>query len=117
MHLIPASTRTSLGQLVERGILESRGVGRSRKYHLTARFYDLAQDRNAYVRVKGVDPLQQERMILDYVAAYGSITRSQAAELCQTIPPQARSVLKRLVEDGRLILVGQRRGSRYVLPD
>lgn len=117
LHLIPASTRTSLGQLVERGILESRGVGRSRKYHLTARFYDLAQDRNAYVRVKGVDPLQQERMILDYVTAYGSITRSQAAELCQTIPPQARSVLKRLVEDGRLILVGQRRGSRYVLPD
>ncbi|GAA3707847.1 RNA-binding domain-containing protein [Gordonia hankookensis] len=116
LHLISATAKSSLGRLVESGILESRGVGRSRKYHLTARFYDLAQDRNAYVRVKGVDPLQQERMILDYASAYGSITRSQAAELCQTTPTQARSVLKRLVDDGRLRLTGERRGARYVPP-
>ncbi|MDL9947774.1 putative DNA binding domain-containing protein [Gordonia sp. ABSL11-1] len=114
LHLISASVKTSLGHLVECGILESRGVGRSRKYHLTARFYDLAQDRNAYVRVKGIDPLQQERMITDYANAYGSITRSQAAELCQTTPTQARSVLKRLVDDGRLRLTGERRGARYI---
>ncbi len=114
LNLISAIVKSSLGHLVECGILESRGVGRSRKYHLTARFYDLAQDRNAYVRVKGIDPLQQERMILDYADAYGSITRGQAAELCQTTPTQARSVLKRLVEDGRLRLTGERRGARYV---
>jgi ATP-dependent DNA helicase RecG len=116
LNLIPATTRNTLGRLVELGILESRGVGRSRKFHLTARFYDLAQDRNAYVRVKGVDPLQQERMILDYVAAYGSITRSQAAHLCQATPTQARAVLKRLVDDNRLTLQGERRGARYVPP-
>lgn len=116
LNLISATTRRSLGRLVERGVLEARGVGRSRKYHLTARFYDLAQDRSAYVRIKGADPLQQERMILDYVKAYGSITRSQAAQLCQTTPPQARATLKRLVDDKRLNLKGERRGARYVLP-
>ncbi len=116
LSLIPATAKSILGRLVELGILEARGVGRSRKFHLTARFYDLAQDRNAYVRVKGVDPLQQERMILDYVAAYGSITRSQAAQLCQTTPLQARSTLKRLVDDRRLILQGEKRGARYLLP-
>lgn len=116
LRITPVSTRSILARLVELGILEARGVGRSRKFHLTARFYDLAHDRNAYVRIKGVDPLQQERMILDYVKAYGSITRSQAAQLCQTTPPQGRAILKRLVDNDRLELVGERRGARYEVP-
>ncbi|GJF16798.1 ATPase AAA [Mycolicibacterium cyprinidarum] len=116
LSIIPATTRNILARLVELGILEARGVGRSRKYHLTARFYDLAQDRNAYVRIKGADPLQQERMVLDYVKAYGSITRSQAAQLCQTTPTQGRAILKRLVDEKRLKLEGFRRGAHYVLP-
>lgn len=61
------------------------------------------------------DPLQQERMVLDYVGAYGSISRSQAAQLCQTTPVQARATLKRLVDVGRLTLQGERRGARYIL--
>jgi ATP-dependent DNA helicase RecG len=115
LSMIAATTRRVTTRLAELGILEARGNGRSRKFHLTARFYDLAQDRNAYVRVKGIDPFQQERMILDYVSAYGSITRSQAALLCQTSPQQARATLKHLVDEGSLLLVGERRGARYVL--
>ena len=115
LGLIPQTTRTITTRLVERGILEARGNGRSRRFHLTARFYDLAQDRNAYVRVMGADPLQQERMIRDYVTAYGSITRSQAAQLCQVSPVQARTILKRLVDAGALRLVGERRTSKYVV--
>lgn len=86
LTLIPTAVRNTATRLVELGILEARGHGRNRRYHVTARFYDLAQDRNAYVRVKGADPLQQERMILDYVLAYGSISRAQAAQLCQISP-------------------------------
>lgn len=115
LSMLATTTRRVTTHLTEVGILEARGNGRSRKFHLTARFYDLAQDRNAYVRVKGADPFQQERMILDYVGAYGSITRSQAALLCQTSPQQARATLKHLVDDGQLFLVGERRGARYVL--
>ncbi|MGJ7439530.1 RNA-binding domain-containing protein [Aquipuribacter sp. MA13-6] len=115
-NMLPATTRVITTRLVEAGLLEARGSGRSRRFHLTARFYDLAQDRNAYVRVKGADPLQQQRMVLDYVSAYGSVTRGQAAQLCQTSPAQARVILKRLVEGGQLRLVGERRGSHYVLP-
>lgn len=112
--ILPATTRTITTRLTELGLLEARGNGRSRRFHLTARFYDLAQDRNAYVRIKGADPLQQQRMILDYVRAYGSVSRGQAAQLCQVSPAQARLVLKRLVESGDLKLVGERRGARYV---
>lgn len=112
-----ATVRAICNRLVERGILESRGAGRSRRYHLTSRFYDLAEDRNAYVRVKPLEPIQLERMILDYVEAYGEITRGRAAELCQTSPESARTLLKEMVERGRLRLVGERRGAKYVLPN
>ncbi len=116
LSMLPATVRNTSTQLVGMGILETRGVGRSRRLHLTPRFYDLAQDRSAYVRVKGADPIQQERMIADYVDAYGSITRSQAAGLCQLSPTQARTVLKRMVDRDELRLVGERRGARYVRP-
>lgn len=114
LSMLPATVRGIATELFELGILESRGTGRSRRLHLSPRFYDLAQDRNAYVRVKGADPIQQERMIHDYVDAYGSITRGQAAALCQVSPAQARAVLKRMVARNQLQLVGERRGARYV---
>lgn len=114
LSMLLATVRNTSTQLVELGVIESRGVGRSRRLHLTPRFYDLAQDRTAYVRVKGADPIQQERMIGDYVDAYGSITRSQAAALCQLSPTQARAVLKRMVDREELRLVGERRGAKYV---
>ena len=114
LSMLLATVRNTSTQLVELGVIESRGVGRSRRLHLTPRFYDLAQDRTAYVRVKGADPIQQERMIGDYVDAYGSITRSQAAALCQLSPTQARAVLKRMLDREELRLVGERRGAKYV---
>lgn len=114
LSMLLATVRNTSTQLVELGVIESRGVGRSRRLHLTPRFYDLAQDRTAYVRVQGADPVQQERMIGDYVDAYGSITRSQAAALCQLSPTQARAVLKRMVDREELRLVGERRGAKYV---
>jgi ATP-dependent DNA helicase RecG len=117
LSLLRGTVRAVATHLVELGILESRGSGRARRLHLTARFYDLAEARDAYVRVKGADPLQQERMITDYVAAYGAITRSQAATLCQISPQQARGVLKKMVDDGAFRIVGERRGARYVKAD
>lgn len=42
----------------------------------------------------GADPLQQESMIVDCVAAYGSITRSQDAHLCQVSPIQALAAVR-----------------------
>ncbi|GMA41723.1 hypothetical protein [Mobilicoccus caccae] len=53
-------------------------------------------------------------MILQYVDAYGSITRGQVADLCSVTALQARSLLKKLVEAGELALIGERRAARYI---
>lgn len=116
LSMTSAGSRAVAHSLVELGVFEGRGQGKSRRFHLTARFYDLAQDRAAYVRMKPMDPLQQEQMVLDYVAAYGKITRGDTADLCQIGVNDARRLLKALTDQGKLELRGTKRGAHYVLP-
>ena len=108
-----APLRSEIARLTEMGLVEPRGNGRGRRYHLTAAFYRTAQA-SAYVRLRDTDPIQQEQMVLSYVDHFGSITRSKAAELCRLSPQQARAVLRRLVDAGELELRGERRGSHYI---
>lgn len=111
-----SSTRGMLNQMVDRGVLEARGDGRNREYHLSAAAYRVIGEEAAYVRAHGFEPVQQEQMILQYVDAHGRITRSQAADLCQIPPRRARVVLRRLVDRGDLRLVGTRRAAYYERP-
>lgn len=68
------------------------------------------------VRLRPLDPIQQQQMILTYVQSYGSITRSQTMELCRVSATQARSLLKSMVQTGDLVLQGECRGAHYRLP-
>lgn len=110
-----SEARSELNRLVERGLLEARGEGRSRTYHLAAGIYRQLGEESAYVRTRGVDAVQQEQMVVTYVERYGKIDRATAAELCTLEPRQASSLLRRLVDTGRLEMRGERRGAHYVL--
>lgn len=112
----PDEARAELNQLVERGLLESRGEGKGRTYHLAAAVYRQLGDEAGYVRLRGFDAMQQEQMILNYVRGHGSISRGEAATLCQLSPDQASARLRSLTERGDLEMRGQRRTARYHLP-
>ncbi|MCC7078888.1 MAG: putative DNA binding domain-containing protein [Acidimicrobiia bacterium] len=107
------SVRGVLNRMVDAGLLEARGERKGRVWMLAPALYEAIGEGSGYVRGRGFDAIQQEQMILQYVEAYGSITRGQAAELCRVKPEQARRVLKRLTERGDLGLVGEKRGARY----
>ena len=109
-----AEGRSRLHSLVERGLVEARGGGRSRTYHLSAAAYRRLGRKSEYVRQHGFEPLQQEQMVLQYVRKHGRITRGETATLCQISPNEAKKVLRRLVGDGRLQLIGQRRNAYYI---
>lgn len=113
LHESQAATRQQLARLTEMGITESRGNGRTRRHHLTAAFYRQSAA-SEYLRLLDTDPIQQEHMVMAYIDQFGRITRSKAAELCRLSPPQARTLLKRLVESGELELHGERRGAYYM---
>lgn len=106
--------RGRLQRLVESGLAESRGERKGRTWHLSAAAYRRLGDKAAYVRQRGFEPLQQEQMVLQYVEKHGSVSRAEAAGLCQLSPPQAYRLLQRLERQGLLSRSGARgRGVRY----
>src|SRR5947207_12255970 len=107
--------RSVLERLVEAGLVEARGAGQGRSYHLSAATYRQLGDEAAYVRLRGFEPLQQEQMVLQYVEKYGRITRQQAAELCRINSRQAARLLAKLAAGGRLKMHGERKGAWYGL--
>ena len=115
-HVNGDEARWILNSLVERGLLESRGQGRGRTYHLAATLYRELGKSAAYVRTRGFDRIQQEQMVLTYVGKHGSIARSDAAELCRLTPDQASRLLRRMVRHGMLEMTGARRTARYRCP-
>ena len=114
LHVGTDDARSVLNSLVERGLLESRGEGRGRTYHLAAALYREIGESGAYVRARGLDPIQQEQMILTYVVQHGSIGRAEAAELCRIAPEQASRRLRGMARDGALRMTGSRRTARYL---
>jgi ATP-dependent DNA helicase RecG len=108
--------RAVLNRLVERGLLEARGERKGRTYHLAAGIYRKLGQPGQYVRTRGFDDLQQEQMVLTFVDRHGSITRADAAELCRLGSDQASRLLRRLRDEGKLALAGERRASRYTKP-
>ena len=108
----PEARNVLLG-LVERGLVEARGDGKGRSYHLSAVIYRRLGDKSAYIHQRGFEPIQQEQMVLQYLQKHGSISRSEMAQLCKISENQARTVITRLLKHGQMAPSGKGRGTRY----
>ncbi|MBK7251601.1 MAG: winged helix-turn-helix transcriptional regulator [Gammaproteobacteria bacterium] len=109
-----AEARATLHHVVEAGLVEDRGQKKGRTWHLSAAAYRAMGEKAAYVRQRGIEPLQQEQMVLQYVEKHGRITRRDTAELCRLSPSQAYRLLGRLEKQGFIRKEGERgRGVGY----
>jgi ATP-dependent DNA helicase RecG len=106
-------TRTALEKLVEAGLVEAHGTGRGRSYTLSANVYRNVGQKAAYVRQAGFDVIQQEQMVLAYLAKHGSIKRADVADLCRISPFQATRLLKRLAQEEKITPNGKGKGTVY----
>ncbi len=111
-----SEARTILHALVERGLLEARGEGKGRSYLLSAAIYRRLGAHSAYVHQRGFEPLQQEQMVLQYLATHKRIARRDVADLCKITPNQSRSLISNLLKHGKIVSKGAKRGSYYELP-
>jgi ATP-dependent DNA helicase RecG len=113
LQVSDAEARRHLARMVERGLVEARGEGKGRSWHLAAAVYRKLHEPAAYVRVRGFEPVQQEQMVLNYVVAHEHITRGEAADLCALSPDQASRLLRRMTESGLLTSHGEGRATYY----
>lgn len=111
-----SQARVILEKLLESGLIEAHGSGRGRSYTLSAEIYRRRGQKAAYVRQVGFDTIQQEQMVLKYIATHGGIKREEAMGLCRLSKDQAYRLLKRLASAGDIRFEGKGKGGRYVLP-
>lgn len=102
-----AEARATLERLCEAGLLDARGEKRGRVYLLSGATYNALGLADAYVRVRGFEPIQQEQMVLQYIDAHGKITRSEVAGLCRISVYQATRLLARMRERGLVRMEGR----------
>ncbi len=99
--------------LVEAGLLQAHGAGRGRTYTLSPNLYRLLGEQSEYILQAGFDRLQQEQLILGFIAQNGGITRKDVMRLCRLTTSQAYKLTKQLCEDGILEKQGFRKDSIY----
>lgn len=102
-----------LGELVERGLIESHGTGRATTYILSARVYKETGHALGYVRQKGIDDVRHPELVMELARVQGSLMRSDVTELLRVSPSKASSIIKELVVSGKLRLEGHGRGAKY----
>ncbi len=114
IHIGEARVRNSAESLVETGILEATGQGRSRAYMLSAKIYKRSDNVEGYVRQKGIDRVRFPEMIMQFAEAnHGQISRGEAVDLLRINEAQAYYLLKKLVKDNRLRSVGKGKNAHY----
>lgn len=114
---VPDAFRSRVEPLLEQEILERVGRGRGTRLLLSRRFYRHLGKAGVYTRKRGLDRETNKELLVRHVRE-GAATGCPMSELQQVLPAQSRDQLKRLLDElrreGRVRLVGQRRGSRWL---
>ncbi len=117
IHRDSTQAHKTLEALNELGLVEAHGATRSRTYTLAPVIYQAMGDEAAYTRQVGFSKLQNEQLVLNYVAQYGQIQRAGVMELCRLTKDQASKLLAKLRDQNRLVQNGTYRTTFYTLPD
>lgn len=106
--------RAVLGQLIEKGFIEAKGVSRGRTYHMSSWLYRKLGKKEAYVRAHGISAHKHEALVMEYVEAHERIERKAVMSLCGLTVIQAKRLLKRMCQNKKLVMRGSHpRGAYY----
>lgn len=107
--------RAVLERLHEGGLIEGRGEKRGRVYILSGSLYQQLKMQTEYMRAKGLDLHEMEKMILAFVKEHEKITRTEVVNLCKLNDSQAKRLLLKLtVKYPQFQMIGKWRASYYI---
>lgn len=102
-HLAEGKLHGAIENLIEDGLVEGVGSGKSRTYILSSKVYKENNRSIPYVRQMGIDRVAYSEMIIKLARTQdGMITKQDVAELLKITPDQAYSEIKRLVAAGKI---------------
>lgn len=115
IHISEARIKANIEKLLERGLVEATGNGKSRAYILSAKVYREQDNSVSYVRQTGIDKLKYNQLVLELAKQQGYVTRYNVSELLNISNSQAYRILKKLANKNCLNLVGKGRTAKYEL--
>lgn len=116
INITKSRIKLNIERLIENGLIEAVGSGKSRAYILSAKVYREGDNAVGYVRQTGIDSIKYEELVLKLAREQkGVITRENVIELLNVSASQAYRILKKLACSGKLSLEGKGRGSKYKL--
>ncbi|SKC09984.1 ATP-dependent DNA helicase RecG [Lachnospiraceae bacterium] len=102
-HLAEGKLRGSIENLIEDGLVEGVGSGKSRSYLLSEKVYKESNQSIQYVRQTGIDKVLYPELILKLAKTQdGFITKQDVIDLLKVTPAKAYSEIKNLVREGKL---------------
>ena len=102
-HLAEGKLLGAIENLIEDGLVEGVGSGKSRSYILSVKVYKENNRSIQYVRQTGIDRVAYPEMIIKLAQTQdGFITKQDVAELLKITPDQAYSEIKKLVSEGKI---------------
>ncbi len=114
-NISAARLRPVLHTLLEHGLIETKGQGKSQSYILSARLYKGSKNTSTYIRQAGIDAVRQPELILNYIKAQGSISRSETVELLHIAPSAAYRLLTKMLSEKSIQRKGKGRSACYIL--
>lgn len=113
-NLTEARIRTSIENLVECGLIEAMGNGKTRTYILSAKVYRESDEAAEYVRQTGIDRIRYPELVIKLAKQQnGIVTKADVGNLLKLTDTQAYMVLKQMVADGVMELACGGRYARY----
>ena len=102
-HLTEGKLLGAIENLIEDGLIEGIGSGKSRSYILSEKVYKKGNRSIQYVRQTGIDRVAYPAMIIKLARTQDRIiTKQDVAELLKITPEQAYSEIKKLVAAGKI---------------
>ena len=112
------SMKSRLPGLLEVGAVESRGLGKGRRYFLSRELYAVMGKPGAHTRQQGLDYETNKELLLKHLKSCES-TGAQMAELEQVLPANSRRSIQRMLtelkSENRILLQGTRALSRWLI--
>jgi ATP-dependent DNA helicase RecG len=112
----PPELKIHLKQLVDLGVIESIGRGRSTQYMLCEKYYHQAGKSGVYTRKRGLDRNTNKELLLKHIRA-NKIKGSRLADLRQVLPSlserQVQTLLLELKTTGFVHVRGKTKGGLW----
>lgn len=113
-HISESKAIATIGKLVESGLIEATGKGKNRTYILSAKVYNAGDNMIGYIRQTDIDELRYEELVLKFAKkSNDGIKRREVSELLKISKDQSYRLLKKLVKENKLTLIGKRNQTRY----